>query len=246
MQQGRQRSNAQIANKRVIPARQWADVSRRNAQPVPQKVPESTPKSGQRSFDITFNFPSLSIASIYNKLRKILVKIPRRAWIIIGVVAIIAIASWGEYKSYIARQETNKVQISRSAPNLSRGTPNYKTVLPRGKDINALGGWMRVSPPDHNPVFAYTDKIGSAAIAVSQQPLPDDFKTDTDAQVAQLAANFKASQKVTLNNGTAIYIGTSTKGPQSVIFTKDNLLILVKSDVKIENDQWVQYVNSLI
>jgi len=127
---------------------------------------------------------------------------------------------------------------------LSKGTPKYKTLLPAGKTIVQLGGWTKVSPPDVDPVYAFVDKIGDISINISQQPLPKIFQTNTDEQIATLASDFNAEEKLTIEN-TTVYIGTSAKGPQSVIFTKNNLLILIKSSIQISNDKWTEYISSL-
>ena len=127
---------------------------------------------------------------------------------------------------------------------LTHGTPSYANLLPEGKSIKSLGGWTRVSPPDHNPVYAYQDKIGAVSISVSEQPLPANFKNDTAKQIADLAQNFNATEKV-MAGTTVIYIGTSANGPQSVIFTKADLLILIKSTSIIPSSQWSAYVDSL-
>ena len=122
--------------------------------------------------------------------------------------------------------------------------PEYRTVLPGGKSIDELGGWERVSPPEKDPVFAYADAINDIPISVSQQPLPDSFKTDTASHIADLAKAYNATTKIVAGDTTA-YIGTSAKGPQSVILTKKNLLILIKSQKTIENIVWEEYVKSL-
>lgn len=120
----------------------------------------------------------------------------------------------------------------------------YQTVLPAGKSIKDLGGWKRVSPTTNDPVYAYTDTIGAATINVSEQPLPASFVGDTDDQVAELAKKFNATTKI--EAGTVkVYIGSSARGPQSVIFTKNSLLILIKSQVKIDDTEWAKYVKSL-
>lgn len=129
-------------------------------------------------------------------------------------------------------------------PTLTRGTPKYSTALPAGKTIQQLGGWARVSPPGRSPVYAYVDKVGDVRVDVSEQPLPANFKNNTDDQIAQLAQNFSANDKV-MAGDTAVYIGTSAEGPQSVILTKKKLLILIKSTSFITNEQWISYVNSL-
>ncbi len=122
--------------------------------------------------------------------------------------------------------------------------PTYSTVLPSGKSIDQLGGWSRVSPPNRNPVFAYVDKIGDVQINVSEQPLPKEFKSDISHQVENLAKAYTATDKVDAG-GTTFYVGTSAKGPQSVIFNKNDLLILIKSSAKIDDKDWTKYVQSL-
>lgn len=123
-------------------------------------------------------------------------------------------------------------------------SPEYATILPEGKPIKELGGWTRISPPENDPVFAYSDTITDVPVSVSQQPLPQSFRGDTDTQVADLAKKFNATTKIDAG-GIAVYIGTSSKGPQSVILTKNDLLILIKSQKKIDNKAWAKYVTSL-
>ncbi len=120
----------------------------------------------------------------------------------------------------------------------------YQTVLPAGKSVSELGGWKRVSPVKNDPVFAYADKIGEVSISVSQQPLPQSFKTDIDNQVAELAKKFNATTKIDASS-TTVYVGTSAKGPQSAIFTKNGLLILIKSQKKINDVAWEKYIKAL-
>lgn len=127
---------------------------------------------------------------------------------------------------------------------LTKGTPTYKTLLPKGKTIEDFGGWTKVSPPNRAAVYAYADKIGAVPIRVSQQQLPKDFMTNTPEKVEQLARAYAAETK--LNVGDAIaYIGTSAKGPQSVIVVKQRVLILIKASAAIPNSEWENYIKSL-
>ena len=128
--------------------------------------------------------------------------------------------------------------------NQTRLNPGYPTVLPSSKTISGLGGWQRISPPGSEPVYAYADTIDGVAISVSQQPLPVSFKTNTKEQVAELAKKFNATTQVQAGS-TTLYIGTSAKGPQSVIFIKETVLILIKSQQKIKDTSWQQYAESL-
>ena len=122
--------------------------------------------------------------------------------------------------------------------------PDFQTVLPGTKSINELGGWERISPPEKDPVFAYVDSIGDVPISISQQPLPAAFRSDVDGQVAELAKKFNATTKIDAD-GTKVYVGTSAKGPQSAILTKNGVLILIKSQSKIDDAAWAEYVKSL-
>lgn len=127
---------------------------------------------------------------------------------------------------------------------ITNQTPEYKTVLPEGKNIGKLGGWKRISPPENDPVFAYSDHLDNVPISVSQQPLPETFKNDAANKVAEVAQKFNATDKLDIEDTTA-YIGTSSKGPQSVIFTKNNLLIMIKSEKKINGASWISYIKQL-
>ncbi len=123
-------------------------------------------------------------------------------------------------------------------------SPAYKTLLPQGRTIDSLGGWKRVSPPESDPAYAYADTVDGAAITVSEQSVPKDFEDNVDGHVASLANSYNATDKIDAG-GVAVYIGSSAKGPQSIIFTKNNLLILIKSYSKVSNESWTKYIQSL-
>jgi hypothetical protein len=122
--------------------------------------------------------------------------------------------------------------------------PTHHTITPKGSSINTFGGWHRVSPETSEPVYAYDDILKDVVISVSQQPLPDSFKKDPDASVAEFAKQNSYSQKLKAGDVTA-YVGTNAKGPQSVVFTKDNLLIFIKSQDKISDKAWIRYISAL-
>lgn len=136
------------------------------------------------------------------------------------------------------------VQHRQAEINSQAKLPDFHTVLPGTKSINELGGWERISPPEKDPVFAYVDTIGDVPVSISQQPLPASFRNDVNGQVAELAKKFNATTKINAG-GTTVYVGTSAKGPQSAILTKNDVLILIKSQSKIDDAAWAEYVKSL-
>lgn len=124
------------------------------------------------------------------------------------------------------------------------GTPDFKTILPTGKNISEFGGWTLISPKGTDPVYTYVDKVDGVSINVSEQKLPENFKDDIEQNIENLAISFNADEKISTND-LIIHIGTSVEGPQSIIFNKNDLLILIKSDTSINNNQWIEYINSL-
>ncbi|MDB5186943.1 MAG: hypothetical protein JWM07_415 [Candidatus Saccharibacteria bacterium] len=200
-----------------------------------------------RTVEIRLAYPTLpthpAVTSIKNKVSAL----PRKKLVTGGVLFAVALIAFSGYYLIGNRQASVAAddRPTRSPSELLRGTPDYPTRLPHGKTIDDLGGWTLVSPPDRNPVYAYVDHIDDIQINVSQQPLPEDFLADTEEQIELLARGYKASEKITVGD-TIVHIGTSALGPQSVIFYKDNLLILIKSTVKVSSDKWAEYINSLL
>jgi hypothetical protein len=185
---------------------------------------------------------------IFPKINKLFTKINRKIQIAFALFIIVIAASGVYYftstNKTVAQKTNDNQDSSYTVTDLKKGTPDYSTVAPTGKDIDSLGGWTRISPPNSDPVYAYADKIGKVSISVSEQPLPDNLKEDTANGIAQLARSFNANEKITIGK-TTVYIGTSGDGPQSVIFTKNSLLVLIKSSDKIKSDLWATYINSM-
>ncbi|HET9721527.1 MAG TPA: hypothetical protein VFP32_00665 [Candidatus Saccharimonadales bacterium] len=202
-----------------------------------QPPPVRTLKARLKSLKLELDTKGL-IAAIH--------RVSRRIWIGIGSLALAIILSVVFYQLFSGPGSTQAEATGRpsSPPVLERGTPSFSTILPSGKSIASLGGWARVSPPDRDPVYAYADKINNIQIDVSEQPLPDNFKNNTDDKIQQLAQGFNATDKITAQDIT-VYIGTSSKGPQSVIFTEHGLLILIKSNSMLSNNQWIAYISSM-
>lgn len=136
--------------------------------------------------------------------------------------------------------ETTTAPSIGASGTLEKGTPTYDTLTPDGEDKE----WTRVSPPEHNPVYAFPDTIQGVSIIVSEQPLPDDFKSATGSKLEEFATNYNANRFITVDD-TIVYIGTSSKGPQSLILSKDSLLILIKSTTSLNDEQWSTYIHSL-
>ncbi len=178
--------------------------------------------------------PLVKRSSRWSSLRNVLFnKIPL---VIAGGILLLVVAGLLLWHTFAKADHTSKDHAS---------TPTYQTISPGGQSVSQLGGWRRVSPPNSQPVYAYDDSIGGVSISVSQQPLPSSFATNTDEKIAQLAKSYNATNKLATGD-TTVYIGTSAKGPQSVIFTKNNLLVLIKSQSAVNDQAWKQYIIGLV
>ena len=167
----------------------------------------------------------------------------RKSAKIIWIIALSMIAIGGAFLAWHMTHAVRTIsEVDSSGTPVA--TPTFQTILPSGKSISSLGGWHRVSPPGNDPVFAYTDKLAGVPIIVSEQQIPKSFDGKVSQKVADVAKSYSADDKLTVD-GTIVYVGYSLKGPQSVIFTKKNLLILIRSDALISNTAWGTYVASL-
>lgn len=161
---------------------------------------------------------------------------------VIAAAAVVLVIANTAIGLFVNQQNSAKNQASASYSTKTYATPDFQTVLPTGKSVGQFGGWKRVSPTDKDPVFAYEDAIDGVTVSVSEQPLPASMKTD-DA-IASLATKFNATDQIKAGN-TELYVGTSAKGPQSALFTKNDLLVMIKSESKIADKSWSAYIQSL-
>ena len=189
----------------------------------------------------------ISVATIKLKGRIIsFLQLGKRARLIIasGCVVVIVIASFilisnlNKDKSNVLGERGGGISVP------TNQTPAFKVLLPDGKTQQDVGGFALVSPEGSAPAYAYKDKIGNVAIRVSQQQLPDNFKANPQVELELLAKNSNANKTLVVNLDTA-YLGTSAKGPQTVIMQKSGLLIFITSDSSINEVEWVEYIAKL-
>lgn len=198
--------------------------------------------TGAAALQIKIPLPRLNLLKSRPKLGK-------KPLTIGGAFVAAAVIGIGIYGVFGHKAQVHNPAVATTTQVLSKtvgsSKPSYSTLLPAGKTIEQLGGWGRVSPPDKDPVFAFADTIKQVPITVSQQPLPENFKKDPSAEEAKLATQFSATDKATTTDGQQVYIGTGNKGVQSAITIKDGLLILIRANSQVSNDQWAAYVSSL-
>lgn len=220
-----------IPNQRKV----WQDIRPASPRPQPKLEPIQVVPNTKRKI----KFPKIS--------KRILLKV-------LAILITLTLLGSGLWYLFIYKKTSNDIAVVsqdqtkpsgiNENPVLTKGEPEFTTLLPKGKSATDIGGWTRVSPNNSDPVYAYADTIDDTKITVSQQSLPISFKDDPAKQLEALANDFQATQKLQASNNLTAYIGISANGPQSVIFIKKDVLILIKSDKIIKNISWINYIDS--
>jgi hypothetical protein len=120
--------------------------------------------------------------------------------------------------------------------------PEFATIAPGGDITNTKSGAFNYDPA--KKVASFVDTIGDVQITVSQQQVPDSFKSDEVAALEKLAKDIYANEVVKDANIPA-YVGTSIKGPQTTVLVKNSNLIFIQSEKGIELADWANYINTL-
>lgn len=207
--------------------------------------PQSPSSRVVKTIELKLHVPHLKIPGRLRGLYGRVARMSRkRKLILIGVIILVALSTTAVLGSRQSETASTAPESQNPLDQLQKGTPDYPTIIPAGKSIDDLGGWTRISPPEREPVYAYVDKIGSVPISVSQQPLPPSFKSDPASKVRDLALSQGADKPLQVGSNK-VYVGTSKNGPQSVIYHTDTLLILIKSNAQVEDEEWKKYIQSL-
>lgn len=156
-------------------------------------------------------------------------------------VAIITVVGTLGIAGYVLYDQRDKTTDQPAVLSESTTKPDFEYTLPEG-DQSSVEGAVKFDP--QRKVVNYKDTVAGVAVTVSQQKMPDSFKDDSQEKVKKIAADFSATRALTTATPTA-YIGDSIEGPQTVIFTKNDLLIFILSANKLDDKDWAEYVTKL-
>lgn len=95
---------------------------------------------------------------------------------------------------------------------------------------------------NHQTIATYQDAFAGSNLVVSQQKLPDSFKSDPQA-ITKLD-QFKSAQSLDTPKGK-LYITTNPTGQQWAAITYGDLLIFFQTSKTIDSDNWYKYINAL-
>lgn len=165
------------------------------------------------------------------------IRIPRAYLKIAGAMTVIALIGFAGYKvlpGFINKEEDSQVLASKTEK------PTYDVTKP--DNVNAANGEVKFDA--EKQVASFSDTVGGVKVTVSQQPMPENFKSNPYGELEKLATSFSATESFAVND-FKVFIGTSAKGPQSLILIKDKKLIFIYAERKLPNTEWVKYIETL-
>lgn len=184
------------------------------------------------------------------KLASILKRTRRRALVgSMAVVILVAAGFVGLQLQHSAQTKTAKLAAKQVTDKASTAAVNAQptfTPIQSSQATPAAGTatQKQTSYDGTKNTYSFTDTVSGKSILVSQQPVPAKFKSATEA-VATVAQSLGAKESTTTSNGTA-YIATDEKSnSQTVVFTKNELLLFIQSPFKHSATEWSSYINSL-
>lgn len=198
--------------------------------PKSQPAPEKTEEKKEVNVSLKLTLPKITLPKA---------NIKRRHLMYSGIVVATLVVGVGGFQA-VKKFRSNDADPSGVLAETSE--PEFNTVLPDGKAEETTS--KHISYDSKKRVASFTDLIANVQVTISQQPLPEEFKDDPDSKVAALARDFYATEVIETANPTA-YLGTSEKGPQTVIFHKKDLLVFIQSVRPIDKPDWAEYITKL-
>lgn len=223
---------------------------------------KKTKDDEQLIINIDFSKPLEILGRIYQQIKDLLrvaqskitkdngkkiiafVRRDRKTTIYSGVGAAVLVIALG-YSVFgpSGKPQITKVQGETTEDIQLGATSDFDLLYPTTRKESELP-LAKISPPGSPAAYTYVDRVEGVEVQVTQQELPDRFKTNQVEEFKNFAVNFAATTEVK-GSGFTAYLGVSVKGPQSVVMIKNDRLVLLKSASAIPDDKWATYLSTL-
>jgi hypothetical protein len=210
------------------------------------RPPTSPPSATQPSVTININLskfklpkrPSITIPKF--KLPVLPLLRYKRLVLVIAGLALISLVGVLAWHSMHGSRQTGDT----AAAVTYRTAPSFVPISPKDKPKLTDFPPNTTSYDGKRDTFSYVDLLPGGHITVSEQPLPSNISTP-QAAVNKIAAQIKATQKLTVDNGEA-FMGTDPKtGSQTLVFSLKGLLVFINSPYGHNAAIWQDYINNL-
>jgi hypothetical protein len=215
--------------------------------PLPQELKEFLVKNFQRLKKLvtSVELPKNLWANL-TKLKFKVTKNPKVYGLIAGIIALFL-------PLFLVLGQGNRSDVPKSlgvSSEQSTGTndgktdekPAFSILYPQGKK-DLLEVTRRT--PTGVLLHTYRDSLEGTEIEVTQQELPESFKTSPSTELEKMAKSFQATDVIQIDQST-IFHGLDEKTRVQSLFTiKANVLISIRSAIKLSDDIWAAYFLSL-
>lgn len=176
-------------------------------------------------------------------LRKAYTTHRRRIFIVSGALVGVIVV-FGGFRLIVGRNQTPDSAKPETAQEQAEAAFNPLIPLANLKDAAGEQTKPEFKYDSEKKVLAYVTKYNTASLTISQQVVPDKFKTDP-AQLFSLAQSMSATKTLETQKGAA-YVATDEKtNAQTAVFVTDEVLVFLKTDKKLDDDEWKFYINQL-
>jgi hypothetical protein len=120
--------------------------------------------------------------------------------------------------------------------------PNFDALKTTSED----GGSKEAVFDPEKEIYTYQDQLEGNIITITQQPMPDDIKNDTEG-IKKLALSLTGAvsiDRLNTNKGV-LHLTQEENGSQRGVLGYNDLLLFLTSNQKISAPAWVDYVNGL-
>jgi hypothetical protein len=167
---------------------------------------------------------------------------PFKQFRIVSIAVILAIIFVSSVVLIIVSSNHNTHTEKSSHAAAQAKKPSFSPLVPSGESqLSDLSGGAYDSA--HNS-YTYDDLYLGVPIRVSEQPIPTD-KSNSSSTVARVAASLHATSTINTDSGLAYLTANGTYGKQTIVFSKNNLLIFIQSSDIVEPAAWSTYIDSL-
>ncbi len=239
-----------------------ADVERQKKEQAwaEREKAEKAKKKAERSRTVTINVTAPALPDTSRYLKKIkntirraaskIKKVSRRTLLASGSIAVLLIV--GVFVFNGLSGSDSKTKQATAETGLKDGM-SFTPLVPKSKVDKQVNSENGFNYDKTRRTLNYQDTWAEAKLTISQQALPAKFKSDP-ASFKTLATNFNATQKLDTKKGDAYTTeskttettGNSTVSTEQIALLKtDKLLVFIRSDRKMENAVWEDYINLL-
>jgi hypothetical protein len=120
----------------------------------------------------------------------------------------------------------------------------FEPLFPEGVDRSSLKTVVRKSPSG-SVIFTVQQFDGNNEIQITEQEMPENFLGQEATEIEKMAKELQAVSVIQIDENK-IYHGLSENtGVQTLITSKNELLIFIRSNVPQSDDYWMSYYLSL-